>query len=52
MSLGQHELLFVDEAAAQHLADTHDDLPRIDADAANEDGDSDDEPMGDAARAR
>ena len=52
VSLGQHELLFVDEAAAQHLADTHDDLPRIDADAANEDGDSDDVPMGDAARAR
>ena len=56
ISLGQHELLFVDEGAAQHLADTHDDLPRIDADAANEDADvdtdSDDEPLGDAARAR
>jgi len=56
ISLGQHELLFVDEGSAQHLADTHDDLPRIDADAANEDADvdtdSDDEPLGDAARAR
>ena len=41
VSIGQHEILYVDENTAQHLADTHDDLPRIDADAANEDGDDD-----------
>ena len=35
------------------LADTHDDLPRIDADAANEEADeADDDSRGDAARAR
>jgi hypothetical protein len=38
IGVGQHEILYVDESAAQHLADTHDDLPVIDADAANEDG--------------
>ncbi len=38
VSVGQHEILYVDENAAEHLVDTHDDLPRIDANAANEDG--------------
>ena len=38
--MGQHEMLYVDDQA-QHLADTHDDLPRIDVNAANEDADSD-----------
>ena len=40
LSMGQHEMLYVDDQA-QHLADTHDDLPRIDVNAANEDADSD-----------
>jgi general secretion pathway protein A len=38
-NLGQHEILYVDEAAAQHLADTHDDLAPLDTDAANEESD-------------
>jgi pSer/pThr/pTyr-binding forkhead associated (FHA) protein len=38
IGVGQHEILYVDESSAAHLADTHDDLPVIDADAANEDG--------------
>jgi general secretion pathway protein A len=50
VSVGQHEILFVNENTAQSLVDTHDDLPRIDADAANEDGD--DPQREDAARAR
>ena len=37
IGVGQHEILYVNEASAAHLADTHDDLPVIDADAANED---------------
>ena len=49
VSVGQHEILYVNENAAQSLVDTHDDLPRIDTDAANEDGD---EAREDAARAR
>jgi general secretion pathway protein A len=40
VSLGQHELLYVDDQA-RHLADTHDDLPRVVVDAANEDADED-----------
>ena len=28
ISLGQHEMLYVDETSSHHLADTHDDLPR------------------------
>jgi len=53
ISLGQHEILYVDESSAHHLADTHDDLPRIDTDAANEEADeADDDSRGDAARAR
>jgi len=50
ISLGQHEMLYVDESSAQHLVDTHDDLPRLDADAANEE--ADDDSLEDAARAR
>jgi type II secretory pathway predicted ATPase ExeA len=54
--LGQHEMLYVDEAAQAHLADTHDDLKPLDADAANEEGDESDETLdhgkrGDAANA-
>jgi len=41
VGVGQHEILYVDESAAEHLADTHDDLPAIDANAANEDGGDD-----------
>ena len=36
VSLGQHEILYVDEPRLKHLADTHDDLAPLDADAANE----------------
>jgi len=50
VNLGQHEILYVDDAAAQHLADTHDDLAPLDGDAANEE--SSDGSLGDAARAR
>ena len=50
VGIGQHEILYINENTAQSLADTHDDLPPIDADAANEDGD--DEAREDAARAR
>lgn len=52
IELGQHELLYVDDHASEHLADTHDELPRVSADAANEDAgeDADDEaPQEDAA---
>jgi hypothetical protein len=38
--IGQHEILYVDDYA-QHLADTHDDLPRVEVNAANEDADED-----------
>jgi len=37
--IGQHEILYVDEHASGHLIDTHDDLPRVDVNAANEDAD-------------
>ena len=37
VEVGQHQLLYVDDAAASHLADTHDELPRVNANAANED---------------
>jgi general secretion pathway protein A len=50
VGIGQHEILYINENTAQSLADTHDDLPPIDADAANEDGD--DEAREDAAGAR
>lgn len=33
--IGQHEMLYVDENSAKHLADTHDNLPVVE-DAANE----------------
>ena len=54
ISIGQHELLYVDESNSEHLSDTHDDLQALDADAANEDAgeDVDDDARGDAARAR
>jgi len=47
VSIGQHEILYVDEHASGHLVDTHDDLPRVDVNAANED--SDDEAAGEDA---
>jgi type II secretory pathway predicted ATPase ExeA len=50
VTIGQHEILYVDEHAG-HLADTHDDLPRVDVNAANEDAD-DDAASEDAAGAR
>jgi len=49
ISMGQHEMLYVDENAARHLADTHDNLPVVD-DAANEE--AEDEGREDAAGAR
>jgi general secretion pathway protein A len=39
--IGQHEILYVDQQSSGHLVDTHDDLPRIDVNAANEDADED-----------
>jgi hypothetical protein len=51
VSMGQHEMLYVDDQAAEHLADTHDDLPRLEVDAANEEADEDSSPE-DAAGAR
>jgi general secretion pathway protein A len=44
VSMGQHELLYIDDHAAAHLADTHDDLPRVTRDAANEESDDDENP--------
>ena len=41
VSIGQHEVLYVDEHSSGHLVDTHDDLPRVDVNAANEDADED-----------
>jgi hypothetical protein len=52
ISLGQHEMLYVDETAAHHLTDTHDDLPRLDADADAANEEADDDSVEDAARAR
>ena len=49
VSLGQHDLQYVD-GSDEHLADTHDDLPRVDVDAANEDAGED--PAEGAAGAR
>jgi general secretion pathway protein A len=44
ITMGQHELLYVDDHEEGHLADTHDDLPRVNPHAANEDaGDDPDE---------
>jgi|KBSMisStandDraft_5_1062788.scaffolds.fasta_scaffold09495_3 general secretion pathway protein A len=36
VGLGQYELLYVNHASSEHLADTHDDLPALDSSAANE----------------
>jgi hypothetical protein len=47
--LGQHEMLFVDQASQQHLDDTQDDLKALDADAANEEADETHDSRGDAA---
>jgi len=54
ISLGQHELLYVDESSSHDLSDTHDDLKALDASAANEDAgeDADDDALSDAARAQ
>jgi general secretion pathway protein A len=41
VAIGQHEILYVDELSSGHLIDTHDDLPRVDVNAANEDADDD-----------
>jgi len=50
VGLGQFDMVYLSEGAHEHLADTHDDLPVISADAANEEpGDDERE---DAARAR
>ncbi|HEV7610070.1 MAG TPA: AAA family ATPase [Steroidobacteraceae bacterium] len=49
VAVGQHEILYVDEYAA-HLADTSDNLPRLEVSAANEDADED-SAAEDAARA-
>ena len=48
--IGQHEMLYVDDQA-KHMADTHDDLPRVNVNAANEDADED-SAAEDAAEAR
>jgi hypothetical protein len=50
VTIGQHEILYVDDQSG-HLVDTHDDLPRVDVNAANEDAD-DDASSEDAAGAR
>ena len=50
--IGQHEILYVDEHGGGHLVDTHDDLPRVDVNAANEDADEEDSSSEDAAGAR
>jgi general secretion pathway protein A len=49
VSMGQHELLYVD-ATNSHLENTHDDLPRVDVNAANEDADEDSSSEGAAVR--
>jgi len=51
ISMGQHDMLYVDDIAAAHLADTQDDLPRVNTNAANEEAEED-EPHEDAAGAR
>jgi general secretion pathway protein A len=51
ISMGQHDMLYVDDHAAAHLADTHDDLPRVVTSAANEESEEDEAPE-DAAGAR
>jgi len=51
VSIGQHEIRYVNEQVGEHLIDTQDDLPRVEANAANEDADDDAAPE-DAAGAR
>lgn len=51
ISMGQHDLLYVDHQASAHLDDTQDDLPRVTPHAANEEAEED-EPHEDAAGAR
>jgi general secretion pathway protein A len=41
VSIGQHEILYLSEQLGEHLVDTHDELPRVEVNAANEDGDDD-----------
>jgi general secretion pathway protein A len=41
VSIGQHDILYVDEHLSGHLVDTQDDLPRVEVNAANEDADED-----------
>jgi general secretion pathway protein A len=44
VTMGQHELLFVDDQTEhEHLATTHDDLPRVTPPAANEDSNEESE---------
>jgi len=52
VSLGQFDLLYVNDSAAEHLANTHDDLPVISTDAANEEQEPGDDEREDAAGAR
>src|SRR6185295_149102 len=42
IGLGQYDMLYVNDSAREHLADTHDDLPAIGSDAANEESGDDD----------
>jgi general secretion pathway protein A len=49
VTMGQHELLYVDDMST-HLENTHDELPRVDVNAANEDADEDSSSEGAAAR--
>ena len=52
VSVGQHEIRYVNQQTGEHLIDTHDDLPRVDVDAANEDAEDDDAAAEDAAGLR
>jgi general secretion pathway protein A len=49
VTMGQHEMLYVDDHTAQHLADTHDDLPRLEVNAANEEAESDEDSSSEGA---
>ncbi len=51
ISMGQHDMLYVDQHSAAHLDDTQDDLPRVTPHAANEEAEED-EAHEDAAGAR
>ncbi len=54
ISMGQHDMLYVDDVAAAHLTDTQDDLPRVITNAANEEAEEaeEDDAHEDAAGAR